>query len=96
MDERIFYAPEDVDYCLRTWKSGLAVVYYPGYRVLHHTKQVTHKRPLSATAVSHLKGLFYYWCKHRYWFRRRTLVRNWVEPITDRLDPRLRAWRPNS
>lgn len=96
LDERIFYAPEDVDYCLRAWKSGLAVVYYPWFKVLHHTKQVTHKRPLSATALSHLKGLFYYWRKHGYWLSRRVLTRKWVEPIAEHLDPLLRAWRPDS
>jgi len=93
LDERIFYAPEDVDYCLRSWLNGLAVVYFPYLRILHHTKQVTHKRPLSPTALSHLRGLFYYWHKHRYLFSRRHLVKKWVNPLARRLDPLLGAWQ---
>ena len=26
LDERIFYSPEDVDYCIRVWRSGFSVV----------------------------------------------------------------------
>lgn len=92
LDQRIFYAPEDVDYCLRCWKAGLAVVYYPGLRVLHHTQQVSHRRPLSRTALSHLKGLFYYWAKHRYLWRRDALARRYTAELAQRLDPALAAW----
>jgi GT2 family glycosyltransferase len=73
LDENIFYAPEDVDYCLRSWKAGRPVVYYPAIQVLHHTKQVSHKKPLSKTALSHMGGLIYYYRKHGYMFSRRRL-----------------------
>jgi hypothetical protein len=92
LDERIFYAPEDVDWCLRCWKAGLAVVYYPRFRVLHHTRQTTHKNPFSATAFSHLKGLLYYLGKHGYWFSRRVTAMTHIEPLADQLTPLLRAW----
>jgi glycosyltransferase involved in cell wall biosynthesis len=73
LDENIFYAPEDVDYCLRSWQTKRPVVYFPGIKVLHHTKQVSHKNPLSKTAVSHLSGLLYYFRKHGYMFSRKKL-----------------------
>ncbi len=92
LDERIFYAPEDVDYCLRAWESGLAVVYYPHLEVLHHTRQISHRRPLSATALSHLKGLIYYLAKHGYWFSRRGVAARHIDPLARSLDPRLTRW----
>ncbi len=66
LDERIFYSPEDVDYCIRTWKKGKRVVYYPRFTVLHHVQQITHKKFFSRIALSHLLGLLYYFMKHRY------------------------------
>lgn len=92
LDERIFYAPEDVDYCLRAWRAGLAVVYFPGLEVLHHTRHISHRRPLSPTAISHLKGLIYYMGKHGYWFSRRRPQRLYIDPLSARLGPRLAAW----
>jgi GT2 family glycosyltransferase len=92
LDERIFYAPEDVDYCLRAWRSGLAVVYFPRLEVLHHTRHISHRRPLSATAISHFKGLIYYLAKHGYWFSRRGHQRRSIDPLSARLGPRLAAW----
>lgn len=67
LDEKIFYAPEDLDYCLRIHKDGLKVLYYPDFQVLHHTQQVTHRSPFSRVAVSHLWGLLYYYRKHGGW-----------------------------
>ena len=70
LDERIFYAPEDVEFSLRVWKAGYAVLYYPGFTVLHHTQQITHKKPLSKTSLSHFWGLLYYYRKHGGWLTR--------------------------
>lgn len=66
LDEHIFYAPEDVDYCLRVWRKGLRICYYPGFTVYHRTQQITHKNVFSPIAFSHLYGLLYFFLKHRY------------------------------
>ncbi len=66
LDERIFYSPEDVDFCIRAWKAGRRIVYYPAFTVLHHIQRITHRNVFSRIAVSHLLGLLYYFVKHRY------------------------------
>lgn len=66
LDERIFYAPEDVDYSLRVWKKGKKMVYFPDFTVLHQTQQITHKKFFSRIAISHFFGLIYYFLKHKY------------------------------
>lgn len=35
-DERFLLGWEDVDYCVRTWKSGRSVIYEPGIVATHH------------------------------------------------------------
>lgn len=68
LDENIFYAPEDVDYSLRVWQAGCSLLYFPSFTVLHHTQQITHKKPFSRTSLSHFRGLLYYYWKHGGWF----------------------------
>jgi len=68
LDENIFYAPEDVDYCLRMWLKGWKVVYNPLATVIHHTQRASYKKP--RVAWNHAKGLFYYFRKHGYWLNR--------------------------
>lgn len=92
LDERIFYSPEDVDWCLRCWKAGRAVVYYPYLQVMHHTRQITHKRPLSRLSMSHMRGIIYYLCKHRYCFDRERLAARYIHSLARDLAPRLAAW----
>ena len=70
LDEKIFYAPEDIDYSLRVWLAGKSLLYYPAYTVLHHTQQITHRKPLSKTSISHFFGLIYYYRKHGGWLVR--------------------------
>lgn len=70
LDERIFYAPEDLDYCLRVKSAGRRIIYYPSLTVLHHTQQISHRSPLSRIALSHFRGLIYYFLKHGGWICR--------------------------
>jgi glycosyltransferase involved in cell wall biosynthesis len=67
-DEKIFYAPEDVDYCLRIQKAGHDIYYYPELEAIHHTQHISHKSPFSKIALSHFFGLLYYFVKHKYLF----------------------------
>lgn len=79
LDERIFYAPEDVDYCLRVWLAGWEVLYVPSPEVVHHTQRRSHKSLRMAWV--HAKGLFYYFQKHRYWLSRRSVYRRIREAV---------------
>ena len=69
LDERIFYAPEDVDYCLRTALSGLRVVYLPGVVATHHAQEISRRSWRSRSFREHLKGLAYFYRKHGFVFR---------------------------
>jgi GT2 family glycosyltransferase len=71
LDEGIFYSPEDLDYCARVRDAGKQVLYDPGVMFLHHTQQITHRRPLSRMSLSHLKGLIRFHRRHGGWFVRR-------------------------
>jgi len=67
LDEKIFYAPEDVDYCLRIWKAGSTVVYDPTVTCIHHAREISRGR-ISYATMQHIFGLWYYFKKHRYLF----------------------------
>ena len=73
LDERIFYAPEDVDYCLRMWLAGWEVLYVPTAEVIHYTQRRSRKSLQMAWV--HAKGLIYYFAKHKYWLRRGRIYR---------------------
>ena len=66
LDEKIFYSPEDVDFCLRVRRAEKKIIYYPYLTVLHYTQQITHKKFMSKVALSHLWGLIYFFWKHKY------------------------------
>ncbi len=36
LDERYAMAYEDVDWCLRAWRAGFGVLYFPAARLVHH------------------------------------------------------------
>lgn len=70
LDERIFYSPEDLDYSIRVRKAGFTILYFVSFEILHHTQQISHKKPFSKTTLHHLKGLIYYYSKHGGWLVR--------------------------
>lgn len=64
LDEKIFYGPEDVDYCLRLWNAGYKVLYVPSIDIIHNEQRIT-KKLFSKVTLLHIKGLIYYFVKHR-------------------------------
>ncbi|PIE63628.1 MAG: family 2 glycosyl transferase [Desulfobacterales bacterium] len=70
LDENIFYAPEDVDFCLRIWKEGFTVYYEPMVHSIHHTQEISRGVRFNRAFFEHLKGLLYYFQKHKYIIRR--------------------------
>ena len=69
LDERIFYAPEDVDFCLRTWLSGKKIICRPDLEVVHDAKERSRSLKGLLFAWRHLKGLAYFFDKHGYFWR---------------------------
>ncbi len=72
LDERIFYAPEDVEFCARVWTNGLKVWYDPAVQVVHKWQRITNKKPISMLGFSHMKGLIRYWWEYNSFFTRPT------------------------
>jgi len=65
LDEKIFYGPEDADFCLRASASGRTIDYLPHISIIHHWQRATRRNPVSKLAFIHLKALIYFYIKHR-------------------------------
>lgn len=74
-DENIFYSPEDVDYCLRTWEGNFKITYVPSAEIVHDAQELSRGFRLSRFHFSHLWGLFYLLRKHRYFWNLTRLYR---------------------
>lgn len=70
LDERIFYAPEDVDYCLRVWKGGYRIGINRDVSIIHDAQEISRGFKFNRATLLHILGLLYYFRKHRYLFRR--------------------------
>jgi GT2 family glycosyltransferase len=68
LDERIFYSPEDVDFCLRIWLAGYRIVYVPRVVAIHDAQEVSRSLKRWRFMLRHAGGLAYYFAKHRYAF----------------------------
>lgn len=68
LDENIFYAPEDVDYCLRIWTMGKKIAYIPIFKLVHDAREVSRGFKFNKFVYLHVKGLMYYFFKHRYFW----------------------------
>ncbi len=64
-DEAIFYGPEDIDFCLRAKKAGYDTVYFPEVKLYHFYQRIT-KKFFTKITWEHIKGLFYFYWKHKY------------------------------
>jgi len=65
LDEKIFYGPEDADFCFRMQQAGYKVFYLPQVHLFHAYQRVSSSKIWSKITREHLKGLIYYFWKHR-------------------------------
>ena len=65
LDEYIFYGPEDADFCLRINQKGYKIVCLPAYQIIHHYNRATNKKLFSRMSYLHMKGLAYFYAKHK-------------------------------
>ena len=73
LDEKIFYAPEDAEYCIRMWKSGYKVAFCPKAEIIHEWQRLSKKKLFSKINWEHIKGLVYMFRKHHYFFTTKRL-----------------------
>ncbi len=64
-DERIFWGPDDADWCIRIRDAGGEVVWYPEATVIHSYRRQSSKKPFSRVALQHLQGFYYFQWKYR-------------------------------
>lgn len=68
LDEKIFYAPEDVEYCIRCWKNGYNIQYCYDAEIVHLWQRLSRKKLFSKHNFEHVKGLIYMFWKHKFLF----------------------------
>lgn len=67
LDEKIFYAPEDVEYCLRAWENGYRVLLDRRVKIIHEWQRLSRKKLISKHNWEHIKGLLYLYNKYGLW-----------------------------
>lgn len=65
-DDKIFYGPEDIDFCLRIWKAGWSVMYNPNTQIVHHEQRITKKNIFSSISLKHFVGILYIYRKYNF------------------------------
>lgn len=68
LDEKIFYSPEDVEYCIRCHKAGYSVQYCREAAIIHEWQRLSRKKLFSRHNYEHIKGLIYLFWKYKYLF----------------------------
>ncbi len=68
IDRRIWYGPDDADWCFRIREAGFDLVYVPEAEVIHRYRRTSKSRQLSKLALRFLVAHFYFqgkWWRHR-------------------------------
>lgn len=61
LDERIFFGPEDADFCMRVRRAGYTVDYLPGLHLTHDWQRATRRSPLGRLGRLHARALLRFW-----------------------------------
>jgi Predicted glycosyltransferases len=68
-DEDYFLYVEDVDLCLRNWKKGKPVIYYPESAMIHAHQRSSARGIFNKSRRLHLKSMFIFFMKHNIWLK---------------------------
>lgn len=75
LDEKIFYAPEDVEFCIRAWKNGYRVLHDKRAVIVHEWQRLSRKKIFSKHNFEHIKGLIYLYNKYGIWVSAKSVER---------------------
>lgn len=59
IDERVWFGPDDADWCFRIRLAGYSVVYLPDATVVHDYRRTSASRPISKVAFRQLMAFYY-------------------------------------
>ena len=65
LDEKIFYSPEDVEYCMRIRKEGYKIVHLRKAEIIHFYQRISKKKLLSKANFTHFYGIHYVLKKYK-------------------------------
>ena len=70
LDEKIFYAPEDVEYCMRAKLKGYEIVHLRNAKIIHFYQRISKKKFISKANLTHLIGLHYVLKKYKIFLKK--------------------------
>lgn len=79
LDEKIFYAPEDAEFCIRCHKAGYTIRYCRDAEIIHEWQRLSRKKLFSKHNFEHIKGLTYMFWKHGYLFSTKKLEHSFAK-----------------
>lgn len=65
LDEKIFYSPEDVEYCMRAKSIGYKIVHLKDVEIIHYYQRISKKKLISKANITHLVGINYVLRKYK-------------------------------
>lgn len=65
LDEKIFYSPEDVEYCMRARSKGYQIIHLKKAQIIHLYQRISKKKLISKVNFSHLLGINYVLKKYK-------------------------------
>lgn len=65
LDEKIFYSPEDVEYCMRVRSYGYKIVHLSNINIIHYYQRISKKKLISKANITHILGINYVFKKYK-------------------------------
>ncbi|UCD06635.1 MAG: glycosyltransferase family 2 protein [candidate division WOR-3 bacterium] len=76
LDDKIFYGPEDIDFCLRLWMRRWQVYYVPEICVVHAPRRMTKQKTWTLVSIRHALAIKHFFLKYRIGLLRNLSAKN--------------------